>query len=219
MMLDAHDGPDRLAAPFKHGNREAWLAAGADVLCSWLLAAGYPVHAKYRCACGFPSKGATGARSRTLGQAWDPDVSAGQVAEVLISPVLAVPVDVLAVLIHELIHVATPKAGHKGPFRKAAAAVGLTGKMTATVAGPELASRLNTLAVELGPYPHDALTPATRGSKGSRLLLVTCGCGIKARMSQKAGEEAMDAGWLCRTCGESIGIEGGSEDEPEPEDE
>ena len=47
--------------------------------------------------------------------------------------------------------------------------------MTATVPGDELAKDLEKLAVELGPYPHAALSPTARvGKQTTRMLKVVC---------------------------------------------
>jgi hypothetical protein len=189
-------------------NREEWLTLAAQRIAGWLAEAGHPCGA-YRVACGFPSRGGTSAKQRRIGECWEAGASAGNVAEVFVSPVLAQTVDkdgggVLPVLAHEMVHVATPGAKHGKAFKRAALALGLAGKMTSTHAGDALVARLNALAAELGAYPHDAITPKARGTVGSRLLLVSCGCGIKVRASAKAAEEMAALGWACGTCGEGV---------------
>jgi len=60
-----------------------------------------------------------------------------------ISPVLADPVKVLDVVVHENVHrIVGIKCGHKGAFKRLAESIGLTGKMTSTIAGPELEQKL-----------------------------------------------------------------------------
>lgn len=51
-------------------------------------------------------------------------------------------------------------AGHKGPFRLIAKALGLEGKMTATYVTPgtPLHNDLTAISLQLGPYPHGALS-------------------------------------------------------------
>jgi hypothetical protein len=86
---------------------------------------------------------------------------------------------VLATLVHELVHASVgTECGHKGPFRTLALALGLAGKMTATVAGPELLALLGALALELGPYPHARIDLTSRPKQGTRLVKVACtqGC-------------------------------------------
>ncbi len=64
--------------------------------------------------------------------------------------------------------------------------MGLIGKMTATVAGPELRVKLNTIVAELGAYPHEALTLGGGKKQTTRLLKVQCECcGYTARITQK----------------------------------
>lgn len=77
---------------------------------------------------------------------------------VFICPTLGDAVmDVLPTLLHELVHAALPpKVGHRAPFAKAVAAMGLSGKPTHTFLeeGSELHGRLKAIADELGRYPH-----------------------------------------------------------------
>ena len=92
------------------------------------------------------------------------------------------------ILLHEMVHSMFPYAGHKGGFRDMAKAVGLTGKMTATVASPALTERIEKHVVKvLGRYPHKGvkLTPRGQRGKGSRLLKFECSCGCIIRLTQK----------------------------------
>ena len=70
----------------------------------------------------------------------------------------------LDVLAHELVHAIDENtSGHKGRFATIAKAIGLTGKMTATVAGDDLKVDLTRLvAWRLGEYPHGALNSTGR---------------------------------------------------------
>ena len=173
--------------------REAWLAALVNAMRPAFSALGFPLPAKIRVACGWPSRSALTARSRRIGEAWSTRCSADGTCETFLSPILADPVEVGATLAHELVHHAVGvEHGHKGPFRKCALGIGLVGKMTATVAGPELAGRLHAIAESIGPYPHATLD-ATLGRKkqSTRMLKITCqDCGCIARMSRQAIEEA-----------------------------
>jgi hypothetical protein len=129
-----------------------------------------------------------------VGECWDVKACTdGRTYHLFISPFLDEPVQgdgggVLPTLVHELVHVVAYGDGHKGRFRRVALAVGLTGKMTATYAGTELAERLMALAIELGPYPHAKLLPIAR-KKGQQCRLVKveavkC-CGYVARTTRK----------------------------------
>ncbi|WP_176611765.1 SprT-like domain-containing protein [Actinomadura sp. WMMB 499] len=78
---------------------------------------------------------------------------------VLVHPYLNDATRVLDVVLHELVHATLGYgAGHGAPFRRLAEALGLTGKMTATVATDELREVLADMVRRgLGPYPHSAL--------------------------------------------------------------
>jgi hypothetical protein len=61
------------------------------------------------------------------------------------------------------------------PFIKCARAVGLEGKMTETVAGAALVTRINELIEELGDYPHARLTSFSLPKKQTtRMIKITC---------------------------------------------
>ena len=161
-----------------HTLRDQWFAAALKGLRPLFADIGYPLTAEViRISAGFPSKGARSLKSRRIGECWDATYIADGVCQIYISPVLVDPVKVLGVLVHELVHAAVGcKCGHKGPFRKAALAAGLTGKMTATDEGPELVERLTALSATLGPYPHAALDPSNKKKQGTRMLKAICPC-------------------------------------------
>lgn len=169
--------------------REDWLMRAVDLLAPVFRAVGAPLAVNVRVACGFMGgKGA--ARSHAIGQCWHPACSADGTAEIFIHPALSDAAQVLAVLVHELVHAAVGnEAGHGPAFRRVAVALGLAGKMTATVAGPALQAALDRLAGVLGAYPHASLTAAThtKGAKqGTRMLKCACGsCGYMVRTSAK----------------------------------
>ena len=133
---------------------------------------------------GFPKGGGRG-NAKVSGQAWTIE---GKTPNVFISPILDDSQRVLDVLVHELVHVAVGcQCGHRGPFKRLATGLGLTGKMTATVAGEDLLVRLGTIISAIGEYPHEALIPAPNPKKQStRMIKVECGgCGYVARVSRK----------------------------------
>ncbi|MCA8951150.1 MAG: transcription elongation protein SprT [Planctomycetes bacterium] len=169
-------------------SREEWLGRLVDALRPTFAEHGSRLPERIRVSCGWPSRSALSGRNRRIGEAWSHRCSDDGASETFVSPTLADPVEVGAVLVHELVHHAVGvEAGHKGPFRRLALAVGLAGKMTATVAGPELAARLHALAEVLGPYPHAALNGASgRKKQTTRMLKVTCAaCGCIARMARQ----------------------------------
>jgi hypothetical protein len=153
-----------------------------------------------RYSVGFP-KGGGGKGATTIGQCWGPQSSADGHAEIFISPVLGVTddsaafdetVNVLQILAHELIHACVGvEAGHKKPFKQVAVAIGLEGKMTATVAGPLFVETVRGWIGEHGFFPMGKLAVAKRGSKGSRLVKCECSdCGYVARVTRKWLDQA-----------------------------
>jgi hypothetical protein len=138
-------------------------------------------------SAGWPRRDRGG---RVIGQCFMGKASMGT-NHVFISPTLSDPVTVLHVLLHELVHAADDcQSQHKGPFTKAIRALGLIGKPTATVAGPDLTPVLKALSKDLGLYPHSVLVTGTGPDKpqSTRMLKVSCGkksCGCVVRMTRK----------------------------------
>ena len=76
--------------------------------------------------------------------------------------------------------------GHGPKFRKLALALGLTGKMTATEAGPELEAKLKKIYKKLGEYPHAKLDFSNVKKAGTRMIKAACPtCGYTVRLSRK----------------------------------
>ena len=191
----------------KFSERESWLAAAAVMLQHEVFpAAGIdPVQweqRRYRVACGFPI-GYRGSRTGkvTLGQAFDPSISADGTFEVFINPILDRPLDVLAVLAHELAHVwAGIQCGHRGEFARVARAIDLVGPLTSTSAGAWLSNELGDIAQILGAYPHAKIDPNSRKKQGTRLLKLQCNsCGWTARLSGLQARRLHDAS-ACPVC-------------------
>lgn len=178
--------------------REAWLLDATEALAADLAAAGYTVP-PVRVSVGWP-KGGHG-RAKAIGQCWSAmSVADGQPA-IFISPELDDPVRVLDVLLHELIHAATPGCGHKGAFVKACRAMGLVAPWTATTASPDLRVRLADLARRLGTYGHARVSDAARPKQGTRMLKVECpDCGYTVRTTQKW----LDVGTPTCPCGSTM---------------
>lgn len=169
-------------------SREEWLGRLVDALRPTFAELGHPLPERIRVSCGWPSRSALSRKAKRIGEAWSHRCSGDGAHETFLSPVLAEPIEVGATLVHELVHHAVGvEAGHKGPFRKLAVAIGLEGKMTATTAGAALQGRLHALADELGPYPHAALVGGDgRKKQSTRMLKVTCdACGCIARMTRQ----------------------------------
>ncbi len=166
--------------------REEWLLQATDALKPDFLEMGSEIPEKVRVTCGWPSHGGR-AKKRVTGECWPAKKSKDAHFEIFISPTLADTIEVLGTLVHELVHAAVGlDAGHKAPFRHAATALGLTGKMTATKVGGELRARLCTLAARLGDYPHAEIDPTPKKTQSTRMLKIECpACGWMARTSKK----------------------------------
>jgi hypothetical protein len=158
-------------------NREQWLTQVAnESLWPMIERAGGSNPGAWRVSVGFPKGSRGGKGGHAIGQCWPTQASADAHSEVFISPELEAG-RAVDVLLHELIHVACPGAKHGGAFKRIALACGLTGKMTATVAGPELAARIADILATMPAYPHGVLRAPTAGGRagpGSRLLKVSC---------------------------------------------
>src|SRR5471032_1834302 len=144
----------------QHQNREAWLNHVAQRMAPLFAALGAPLPDRVRIAIGFTS---TGKRSKRIGECWDNRCSADGHFEIFIVPNLAespdmMPLQVAAILAHELVHAAVGiPAGHGPAFRRVAKGIGLAGKMTATVSGPKFEASIAPILAGAGPLPHGRL--------------------------------------------------------------
>lgn len=185
--------------------REQWLLQMVERLRSVFERAGYPLPPHIRVSCGWPTQRAlapTG-KSRSVGQCFSTACSADGAHEVFVSPALDGRQRVTEVLVHELCHaVDNCRHGHGPEFRAIATAVGLAGKMTATVAGPQLGERLNALLVQMPEYPHRTLDMRVDGKpQGTRLRKIVCpACGYTARTTR----QWLDRGLPTCPCGERM---------------
>jgi hypothetical protein len=93
----------------------------------------------------------------SIGQCWLPTASSDNHFEIFVSPQIGdakETIEIIATLAHELDHSCTPGCGHRGAFKQCALAIGLTGRMTATTAGPIMREFVEDVIVKkLGPYP------------------------------------------------------------------
>jgi hypothetical protein len=173
-----------------HETRESWLTAAVEAMRPWFADVGAPLPEKIRVSCAWSKR----ASADAIAWCWKSEASGDGHNELMVSPELADPIRVLAGLGHELVHASDNGASkHSGHFRTTALALGLTGKMTHTTAGPELAERLGNLSSELGPYPHAKLTPALQISKQTtRMLKAQCpDDGYTVRLTKKWADVGM----------------------------
>lgn len=164
--------------------REEWLTNAIPALAEMVMAAGGDKMPEVlRVTVSWP---VTGHKGKAIGECYAPHVSEDKGTQITISPKIDDAVDVLAILIHELIHASVGlECGHTGAFKRVAKKVGLEGKMKATVAGALLKSALMEIADGLGPYPHSRMLMTTRKKQTTRMLKVECpGCEYVCRTTQ-----------------------------------
>lgn len=167
-------------------NRETWLEkAAARLLDEFDLPdTDYTVH------WGWPSKGGLSTKRRTIGECWKPAAVSDGVPPIFISPVLQTTPEILATLLHELIHAWDKgESKHKGAFATKAKSFGFEPPLTSSVnMSAALADKLRTLSAELGDFPFPHITPLTVArtpQKTYQLKLEAANCGCVARATQK----------------------------------
>lgn len=177
--------------------REKWLETAFERINGKLF--GLSDMAPYcRLSVGFPAGSRPKKTTLTLGQYWPPGATSDGVPQIFISPskhASGDPVEMLAVLVHEMVHAAIyPTKGHGKAFKRLALKVGLTGPMRHTVASNELRDKLKAIADDIGPFPHGTIDPTARPGKKGKLRGYECdSCGFKFYTTQKwvdvAGDE------------------------------
>lgn len=147
-----------MATETVYTTREEWLNACVDRLRPLFALHGATIPSNIKLSCGFPF-GRRGITSlNAIGQAWPAALSTGDQIEIFISPVLDDGARVADVLAHECVHAAVGNdKGHGPVFKKLAEAIGLTGHMTATVAGDAFKHWFGATGIGLGKYPHHKL--------------------------------------------------------------
>jgi hypothetical protein len=125
-------------------------------------------------------------KKRTIGQCWAPEAATDGVPQIFVSPFLDSPIEILATLVHEVVHaVVGNDKKHGKVFGKCARAVGLEGKLTATVAGSDLIGNIEDWLKALGEFPHAKLDLLKGPTKKQTTRMVKCECA--------------ECGYVCRT--------------------
>lgn len=192
----------KVRAKVKHENREQWLAEAVEVMKPLFKRAGYDVP-KVRVSCGWPSSRGLGTGKWAGGECWDKNASTDKVAQIFINPRMkAEASDVLPVLAHEVCHAVVGNENkHNKVFGKCARAIGLTGKLTATVPGPEfLEQAAEWVKQTLGEYPHAALRPSGRPVKKQTTRMVKCECKACGYIVRTSRQWLVDAGPVLCPC-------------------
>ena len=168
--------------------REAWLMRSLPHLKKLLYKAGGAEFPDPQFSVGLPSKGALTGKNLRIGECWTEKAHlGGKKCTIFISPLMADPIRVLDIAVHELVHACVGnKEGHGAVFGRLARAVGLEGPLRATHAGPELEQFLTELAKKLGTFHHDPLkhykSPVKTQTTRQRLYQCDC-CDKKIRVA------------------------------------
>lgn len=99
---------------------------------------------------------------KAIGQCWSVNASAGNFSEIFISPELETSVEVLATVLHEMVHAHLGlDKKHGKEFKTLVREFGLAGKVTATFAeeGSDLFEQLFQIGKKIGQFPHSRLNP------------------------------------------------------------
>lgn len=136
---------------------------------------------------GWPSKGGLSTKRRTIGECWKPAAVSDGVPPIFISPILQTTGEILATLLHELIHAWDKgESGHKGAFATKAKSFGFERPLTSSAnMSDTLADALRTISADLGDFPFPHITPllvakAPQKTYMRKLEADVCGCVARA---------------------------------------
>jgi hypothetical protein len=197
-------------------NRETWLENMTDrFLINHFKAGGYDlaeIRDRLKFSCSF-IKGLRGSKNgKAIGVHYHPIASEKGFHEIMIEPSISESSRAVDILIHEICHALTLGDGHGKLFKRCALSVGLTGKMTATIASDDLKLKIDEWVQAIGEYPHAKLTlNDSRKKQSTRLIKAECSCGYNVRMSRKWINEIGTP--ICPACEIQMTAEGEEEEE------
>jgi hypothetical protein len=145
-------------------NREEWLLKATSLLRPVFRKHGMTIPRKIMVGCGWPKGGKVEVIGQCFGKTWTTD----ETVHIFISPTQDDPINVLAILVHELVHAAVGvEEGHRGRFKEGARALGLEGKLTHTYVTEqsELFPVLKKISRILGKYPHSKMIKNAKNTK------------------------------------------------------
>lgn len=204
--------------PLIHENRETLLVAADRLMRERIREACAEVVGRdiahretpSRWACAFPPgtrpRSAGSGKSVTIGLCIYGQSVRDGATELMVSPLLDDLRFILGVQAHEMIHdILGPGYGHGKEFAAVARMIGLAGKPTATVNGPEFDEWATELMPMLGHYPHAAVNLTGRPKQGTRLVKVMCPT-LCSDMPIRMTRKWLDAGMapLCPCCSEPM---------------
>ena len=190
-------GPEFTTAVPTYATREAWLDAATSTFKRSVEHATACQLPPVKVSCGFPARKALARKNRAIGECWGPEATRSELAHLYISPLIDDPVEVLAVLVHELTHAALPaKVKHGRAFHIAVKKLGLEGKPTATTPSQLFAETMRDKVIPaLGLYPHVKFEPPIRATKqGTRNLLYACDCKKVRHAGRELRAKCLDCG-------------------------
>ena len=180
--------------------REAWLMTAIENFRPMFEEIGTALPEKIRISTGWTKR----ARANSIGWTWISDAAEDKVSNVFVSPEISDSVKVLAVTLHELIHVADDcQHGHTGEFKKMWAALGFTGKATQCTPGEDLQDTLEALVCLLGDYPHAKMIVGETGKSSgpakqvARQIKFTCETNPDNKVRISRGNVAKYGAPLC----------------------
>lgn len=163
--------------------REEWLTAALQLI----RGANPSIASRVRVACGFPS---TFRRSGTLAESWPSEASGDATFEVLISPTVALPVEVFPLLLAQALH-SLPGAMSRdsATWRAACLDAGLVPadeQWRGVTAGPAVWEAYGDGLEALGAYPHAEIAAGVKKTQATRMLKLSCPqCGYIVRTTGK----------------------------------
>lgn len=124
---------------------------------------------------------------KAIGQCWPMEASGDGFYELFTSPEQGNEMMHLETIAHELVHATVgTKAGHRGPFKACAEAIGFIAPMTSTPAGPKMQKVCQNIINSIGYYPAGALDINQRKKKATYLIKCECpNCGYTVRTTEK----------------------------------
>lgn len=167
-----------------YSTREEWLTAALALVRAAVPGIG---NQRIRITCGFPS---TYTRSGTLAECWPDNASKDGTWEVMISPTVALPVEVFVLVASQALHTVPGGASRtSNSYRTACMELGLapTDEAWKALQGTEdFWALFGTALEDLGPYPHAEVMAAQKKTQSTRMLKLTCPlCGYTLRTSAK----------------------------------
>jgi hypothetical protein len=178
--------PPTPAGPTYRLTREDWLHRAAEILGGMVHQVSGMELPEFHVSMGF---GGTSYEKGVRGVCWKRCVSDDGRNHVFISPELKDTGVVLAVLLHEILHVVLDcedgteprkdgsRTSHRGQFAEFATRLGLCAPFTSAIPDIELTAALMTIAAELGDFPHSGLNVPSHARKPGGILVPIGGGG------------------------------------------